>query len=77
MDLAPPKTGFASDVVIERIIVLGYNTSVSKKALIEPSNHEVDIQPGPLWLHRASGSPLLTIRNANVRVADDWTITIL
>ncbi|KAI4336462.1 hypothetical protein L6164_014986 [Bauhinia variegata] len=78
-DLRPASAGnirFSSDVVIERIILLGH-ASGSKNALIEPSNDKVDIVLGPLWIQRTRGPAVLTIRKPNVRVADDWTIKIL
>ncbi|XP_061360012.1 probable glucan 1,3-alpha-glucosidase [Gastrolobium bilobum] len=79
IDLAPATGGnvhYPSDAVIERIILLGHAPG-SKHALIEPSNHNVDIELGPLWIQRARAPAVMTIRKPNVRVADDWTIKIL
>lgn len=79
VDLAPTSGGnvrHTSNVVIERIIVLGHAHG-SKNALIEPSNQKVDIELGPLWVQRANSPAFMTIRKPNVRVAEDWTIKIL
>ncbi|KAJ1391509.1 Glycosyl hydrolase, all-beta [Sesbania bispinosa] len=79
VNLAPASggnVGYSSDVVIERIILLGH-ASGSKNALIEPSNQKVDIELDPLWIQRVHAPPVMTIRKPNVRVAEDWTIKIL
>ncbi|XP_022843342.1 probable glucan 1,3-alpha-glucosidase [Olea europaea var. sylvestris] len=67
---------FASECIVERIILLGFSPG-PKKALIEPVNEKVDIEPGPLLLRGGWSSSVLTIRKPNVRIADDWTIKIL
>ncbi|XP_004502983.1 probable glucan 1,3-alpha-glucosidase [Cicer arietinum] len=79
VNLAPTSGGnvrHTSDVLIERIILLGHAPG-SKNALIEPSNQNVDIELGPLWVQRAHSPAFMTIRKPNVRVAEDWTIKIL
>jgi alpha 1,3-glucosidase len=79
VDVAPTSAGnvrHKSDVVIERIILLGHAPG-SKHALIEPSNQKVDLELGPLWVQRARSPLFTTIRKPNVRVAEDWTIKIL
>ncbi|KHN31186.1 Neutral alpha-glucosidase AB [Glycine soja] len=79
IDLAPAsgsKGRYPSDAFIERIILLGHAPS-SKNALIEPSNQKVDIELGPLWVLRARAPAVTTIRRPNVRVAEDWTITVI
>ncbi|KAK2445095.1 Glycosyl hydrolase family 31 protein [Trifolium repens] len=79
VDVAPTSVGnvrHKSDVVIERIILLGHAPG-SKHALIEPSNQKVDLELGPLWVQRARSPLFTTIRKPNARVAEDWTIKIL
>ncbi|KAF3332501.1 putative glucan 1,3-alpha-glucosidase [Carex littledalei] len=70
------KKKFSSECLIERVILLGLSAN-AKKAVIEPGNHEVDIELGPLSLRAGSSPVALTIRKPNVHVADDWTISIL
>lgn len=70
------KKKFYSECLVERIILLGLSAN-AKKAVIEPGNHEVDIELGPLSLRAGSSPVALTIRKPNVPVADDWTISIL
>lgn len=67
---------FASQSTVERIILLGLSPE-PKTALVEPGNHKVDIERGPLLLRGGTGSSVLTIRKPNVNIADDWTIKIL
>ncbi|KAI5404930.1 probable glucan 1,3-alpha-glucosidase isoform X2 [Lathyrus oleraceus] len=79
VNLAPISGGnvrHTSDVVIERIILLGHAPG-SKNALIEPSNQKVDIELGSLWVQRERSPVFMTIRKPNVRVAEDWSIKIL
>lgn len=77
-DKALPSLGtrFTSDCVIERIVLLGLPHG-SKSALIEPGNHKVDIELGPIRLGGKQSSTALTIRKPNIQVRDDWTIHIL
>lgn len=72
----PASSGFSSASVIERIILLG-NAPGPKSAHIEATNLKVDVELGPLWVHRGRGSAVVTIRKPGVRIADDWTIKIL
>jgi len=76
-NIAPDNLGkkFASDCVIERIIVLGLRSG-AKKAIIEPGNQEVEIESGPISLRSGSSPVAPTIRRPNVRIADSWTIRI-
>ncbi|KAI0523398.1 hypothetical protein KFK09_005793 [Dendrobium nobile] len=67
---------FSSSCTVERIILLGL-PSGAKKAVIEPGNHETEIEPGPLTLRGGASSVALVIRKPNVRIADDWTIKVL
>ncbi|KAG8383903.1 hypothetical protein BUALT_Bualt04G0062500 [Buddleja alternifolia] len=67
---------YAPDCTVERIILLGLSPQ-PKNALIEPSNHKVDVESGPLLLRKGMAPSVLTIRKPNVRIADDWTIQIL
>ncbi|KAK9096126.1 hypothetical protein Sjap_021623 [Stephania japonica] len=77
-NIAAPSSGktFSSNCIIDRIILLGL-PSGSKSALVEPGSHKLNIESGPLNLHARSSSKALTIRQPNVRIADDWTIKIL
>jgi alpha 1,3-glucosidase len=78
MNIAPKNLGnkkFSTECVIERIIILGVSSG-SKKAIVEPGNHEVDIELGPISLRSGSSSVAPTVRKPNVRVVDDWTIRI-
>lgn len=72
----PASSRFSSASVIERIILLG-NAPGPKSAHIEATNLKVDVELGPLWVHRGRGSAVVTIRKPGVRIADDWTIKIL
>ncbi|KAK9673187.1 hypothetical protein RND81_12G151800 [Saponaria officinalis] len=76
LNVAPSSNLFPSDCVIERIILLGL-TSRPKSALVEPANKEVQIEMGPLLVHRPQTASVLTIRKPDVRISDDWTIQIL
>ncbi|CAD5191540.1 unnamed protein product [Musa acuminata subsp. malaccensis] len=79
IDIRPSNVGdkkFSTDCTVERIILLGL-PSGAKKAVVEPGNHETNIELGPLTLRRASPPVALTIRKPNVRVADDWSLRIL
>ncbi|XP_047176899.1 probable glucan 1,3-alpha-glucosidase [Vigna umbellata] len=79
IDLAPASGSnryYSSDAFIERIILLG-QASGSKSALIEPSNQKIDIELGPLWFLRPRAPAVVTVRKPNVRVAEDWTITVI
>ncbi|RDY08316.1 putative glucan 1,3-alpha-glucosidase, partial [Mucuna pruriens] len=67
---------YPSDAFIERIILLGHAPG-SKNALIEPSNQNVGIELGPLWVLRPRAPAVMTIRKPNVRVAEDWTIKVI
>ncbi|XP_010270270.1 PREDICTED: probable glucan 1,3-alpha-glucosidase [Nelumbo nucifera] len=73
---ASSNTPFSSDCFIERIVLLGLSLG-AKSAIIEPANHRVDIELGPLNLRRGQMPSFPTIRKPNVRIADDWTIKIL
>nr|KYP47448.1 Neutral alpha-glucosidase AB [Cajanus cajan] len=48
----------------------------SNGKLASPSNEKVDIELGPLWFLRARAPAVMTIRKPNVRVGEDWTITV-
>ena len=79
IDIRPSNVGdkkFSADCTVERIILLGL-PSGAKKAVVEPGNHETNIELGPLTLRRASPPVALTIRKPNVRVTDDWSLRIL
>ncbi|KAL3844798.1 hypothetical protein ACJIZ3_002201 [Penstemon smallii] len=67
---------FSSECTVERIILLGLSPE-PKNALVEPANHKVDIDLGPLFLRGGPGPFVPTVRKPNVRIADDWTIKIL
>ncbi|KAK4490627.1 hypothetical protein RD792_001315 [Penstemon davidsonii] len=67
---------FSSECTVERIILLGLSPE-PKNALVEPANHRVDIDLGPLFLRGGPGPFVPTVRKPNVRIADDWTIKIL
>lgn len=73
------KKIFSSDCVIERIILLGLKSQISKggkTALVEPSNQRVDIESGPLMLRKGSYPSAVNVRKPNVRIDEDWSITI-
>ncbi|KAM7267039.1 hypothetical protein ACFE04_009205 [Oxalis oulophora] len=77
-NLAPASNGkskFSSDCIVERIILLGYNSG-SKSALIEPDSRNAEVELGPLQAHGGHGAAFVTIRKPGVRIADDWTIKI-
>lgn len=61
---------------MERIIILGLSPE-PKSVVIEPGNHKVDIELGPLLLQGGKGSSVQTIRKPDVKIADDWTIKVL
>ncbi|XP_051117289.1 probable glucan 1,3-alpha-glucosidase [Andrographis paniculata] len=67
---------FASECSVERIILVGLS-SVPKTAVIEPGNHKVDIELGPLMLQGGQSPSVPTIRKPNVGIADDWTIRLV
>ncbi|XP_020244729.1 probable glucan 1,3-alpha-glucosidase, partial [Asparagus officinalis] len=67
---------FSSNCVIERIILLGLPAG-AKKAVTEPGNHEIEIEPGPLMLRGGASSVALVVRKPNLRISDDWTLRIL
>ncbi|XP_047340438.1 probable glucan 1,3-alpha-glucosidase [Impatiens glandulifera] len=67
---------YSSNCVIERIILLGH-TSGAKDAVIEPSKRKVSIERGPLYLARKNSPTAWTICRPNVRISDDWTISVL
>ncbi|EOX92666.1 hypothetical protein QUC31_003759 [Theobroma cacao] len=69
------RSGFSSDCIIERIILLEH-TPGPKSALVEPGNKYAEIELGPLRLG-GHGAAAVTIRKPGVRVAEDWTIKIL
>lgn len=75
-NMEPTSTGFSSDCIIERIILLGLAPG-PKYALVQPANNKVEIEMGPLRLGERPGPAALTIRKPGVRIADDWTIKIL
>ncbi|WOK93069.1 hypothetical protein Cni_G01762 [Canna indica] len=79
IDIRPPNAGnkkFSTDCTVERIILLGL-PSGAEKAVVEPGNHETNIELGPLTLRSGSKPIAFTIRKPNVRIADDWSIRIL
>lgn len=73
---SPGKSRFSLEAVVERIILLGHPHG-HKSALIEPTNHKVDVELGPLGLQWGGSSAVVTIRKPGVQIADDWTIKIL
>lgn len=75
-NLAPGPLKYTSDCTVERIIILGLSPK-PKSVLIEPGNHKVDIELGPLLLQGGKGSSVQTIRKPDVKIADDWTIKVL
>ncbi|KAK4477767.1 hypothetical protein RD792_017029 [Penstemon davidsonii] len=78
-NMAPNTAGqnkFASDCTVERVILLGLSPKPNN-AIIEPANHKVDIDLGPVLLRGGTTPSALTIRKPNVRISDDWTIKIL
>eukprot|EP01018_Ginkgo_biloba_P019091 Gb_13061 [translate_table: standard] len=83
LNLASNKSGekiFSSNCVIERIILLGLRLRISaggKTALVEPSNHRVDLESGPLMLRQGSNPIAVIVRKPNVRIAEDWSIKVL
>jgi len=83
VNLAPDKSDkkiFSSNCVIERIILLGLKSQISKggkTALVEPSNQRVDIESGPLMLRKGSYPSAVNVRKPNVRIDEDWSIAIL
>ncbi|KAK1293326.1 hypothetical protein QJS10_CPB17g00025 [Acorus calamus] len=76
--IAPANTKgkFSSDCVVERVILMGL-PRWGKNALVEPGNIKVDAELGPLTLRPGSKLSVLVIRKPNVRISDDWTITLL
>jgi len=83
VNLAPDKSDkkiFSSNCVIERIILLGLKSQISKggkTALVEPSNQRVDIESGPLMLRKGYYPSAVNVRKPNVRIDEDWSIAIL
>ncbi|KAK1317423.1 putative alpha-xylosidase 2 [Acorus calamus] len=75
--IAPANTKgkFSSDCVVERVILMGL-PRWGKNALVEPGNLKVDVELGPLTLRTGSKLSVLVIRKPNVRISDDWTITL-
>lgn len=82
VNLAPDmsdKKLFPSNCVIERIILLGLKSQISKggkTAIVEPSNQRVDIESGPLMLRKGSYPSAVNVRKPNVRIDEDWSIKI-
>lgn len=70
---SPGKSQFSSGCTIERVILLG-QTLGPKYVLTEPSNQKAEVEVGPLLLRPGRVPAVLTIRNPNVRIVDDWTI---